>query len=369
MLTKIAKNLVDYSLDLSPGDKLNIIVRGQSQNQLGKEVERYAKSRGIKTRVGYENVDDFEKFSNDEYNQYLTTELKAMRACDACVLIVDLAPTRLSDYARERRNKFSQIVHFDCRCKKKWVLTSVPCIEACGSQELVDEMLDVYLKASSVDYAKMEQAMDSLVLEFSQADKVRIVAKGTDLTFSVKGMPIVKCVGKRNLPDGEVYSAPIRDSVNGYITYNMPSVYNGIVHSNIYFEFKNGKIVNASSSDTEELLKVLDTDEGARYIGEFSFGLNPFINKCYNNTLYDEKTSGTIHLTPGNAYERCNNGNKSLIHWDIVQSHNKVLGGGEIWFDDKLIRKDGLFIPENLKCLNPENLAKYIVEDANIKQK
>jgi aminopeptidase len=160
-----------------------------------------------------------------------------------------------------------------------------------------------------------------------------------------------------------VYTAPIKESVNGYITYNLPSIEGETTHNNIYFEFENGKIINATSDHSKELNEVLDTDEGARYIGEFSFGLNPFITKCYNNTLYDEKISGTIHFTPGNAYEKCNNGNKSVIHWDIVQSHLPEFGGGEIWLDSTLIRKDGLFVVEDLKCLNPDELIQSLSQN------
>jgi len=369
MLNKIAENLVNYSLSLNPGDKLNIIVRGSSQLPLGKEIEKVCKDKGITTRIGFENVKEFDTFTNEEYKHYVENEYKEMKLCDACILLADQAPVKLSDKGYKRREKFFDIVHFKVRLKKKWALTSIPCIEACGSEEKVNEMLNVFMKASSVDYSKMEIAMDSLVSRFSKTDCVKIIAQDTNLSFSVKDMPIVKCIGKRNLPDGEVYCGPIKNSVNGYITYNLPSIYNGVVHNNIYFEFKNGKIIKAKSSNTKELLKILNTDEGSRYIGEFSFGLNPFIKKAYNNTLFDEKISGTIHFTPGDSLSKSDNGNRSTVHWDIVQSHNPSLGGGEIWFDRELIRKDGLFVPEDLKCLNPENLAKAISKENIIYQK
>ena len=211
----------------------------------------------------------------------------------------------------------------------------------------------------------MSHAMDNLVKRLAKADRVRIIATNTDLAFSIKGLPPIKCIAKRNLPDGEVYTAPVKTSVNGYITYNMPIVYNGITHNNVYFEFKDGKIVNESSDHPEELTKILNTDEGARYIGEFSFGLNPFVKKCFNNALYDEKISGTIHLTPGLAYERCNNGNKSSIHWDIIQSHAPEFGGGEIWIDGELIRKNGIFVVPDLECLNPSNLISFVDAENN----
>lgn len=360
MLDKIAKNIVDYSLEMISGEKLNIIVRGKSQEVLGKEIEKFANQKGIITRLGYENYSDFEIFTNQEFENYLQNEICEMNKCDACVIIADMIPIKLSDMANKRYNLYFNDVHKNIRLKKRSVLTSLPCIEKYNDEDLFQEIYDTYIKASSINYNIMSLAMDNLVSRLKKADKVRIITKGTDLSFSVKGLPPIKCIGKRNLPDGEVYTAPIKQSINGYITYNLPIAYAGIVHNNVYFEFKDGKIIKEFSDHKEELTKVLNTDEGSRYIGEFSFGLNPFIKKCFNNALYDEKISGTIHLTPGFAYERCDNGNKSVIHWDIVQSHMPEYGGGEIWIDGELIRKDGIFVVDDLKCLNPLNLISLI---------
>ena len=189
-----------------------------------------------------------------------------------------------------------------------------------------------------------------------KTDKVRLVAKGTDLTFSIKGIPAVKCAGHMNIPDGEVYTAPVKDSVNGVITFNAPTLENGIKHENVRLVFKNGRIVEATSSDTKALNDVLDTDEGARYVGEFAIGVNPYVTSPMLDILFDEKISGSIHFTPGCCYDDAYNGNKSSVHWDMVLIQTPEWGGGEIYFDDMLIRKDGLFVTESLRCLNPENL-------------
>ena len=159
-----------------------------------------------------------------------------------------------------------------------------------------------------------------------------------------------------NIPDGEVYTAPVKTSVNGRITYNTASLEDGFTYENICFEFKDGKIINATANDTKRINKVLDTDEGARYIGEFSFGLHPNIHNAILDTLFDEKIAGSIHFTPGSCYEDANNGNHSAVHWDLVLVQTPEYGGGEIWFDDVLIRKDGVFVLDSLKGLNPENL-------------
>jgi aminopeptidase len=198
--------------------------------------------------------------------------------------------------------------------------------------------------------------MDSLKALMERTDRVRIVGPGTDISFSIKGIPAVKCSGDRNIPDGEIYTAPVKNSVNGVISYNCPSVNNGIRFENVRLEFKDGKIINATANDTEAVNKVFDTDEGARYVGEFALGVNPFINEAMGDILFDEKISGSIHFTPGNCYAGAPNGNSSAIHWDLVLVQTPAFGGGEIYFDDVLIRKDGRFVLPELDVLNPENL-------------
>lgn len=215
---------------------------------------------------------------------------------------------------------------------------------------------DFYFDVCTLDYSKMDKAMDALKARMDAADKVRLVGKTLDLSFSIKGIPTIKCAGKMNIPDGEVYTAPVKDSINGHITYNTPSLQEGFTYENIHFEIENGKIVKASANDNEKINALLDTDEGARYFGEFAIGVNPYVLYPMKDSLFDEKICGSFHLTPGRSYDDADNGNKSSVHWDLVYIQRPEYGGGEIWFDGELIRKDGLFVPEDLKCLNPENL-------------
>jgi aminopeptidase len=190
-----------------------------------------------------------------------------------------------------------------------------------------------------------------------QTDKVRIIGEGTELTFSIKGMPCIKDAGIMNLPDGEVYTMPVKDSVNGIITYNTPSLKEGFTYENIRFEIKDGAIIHATGNDSERINKLLNTDQGSRYFGEFGIGLNPYIEHVMKDTLFDEKVWGSFHFTPGCVpVSSPGNDNWSELHWDIVNIQRPEYGGGEIWFDDILIRKDGMFIPNTLKGLNPENL-------------
>ena len=253
---------------------------------------------------------------------------------------------------------YSQPVHMETRLPKtKWVVLRYPSPSMAQQAQMSTEAFeDFYFSVCNLDYNKMSKAMDPLKALMEKTDKVHLKGPGTDLTFSIKGIGAMKCDGEKNIPDGEIYTAPVRDSVNGIITYNTPSMVQGFKYENVSFTFENGKIVNATANDTDRINHYLDTDEGALYIGEFAIGVNPNINNAICDILFDEKIAGSIHFTPGNSYDDVGNGNVSAIHWDLVLIQTPEYGGGEIWFDDVLIRKDGRFVLPELDCLNPENL-------------
>jgi aminopeptidase len=216
---------------------------------------------------------------------------------------------------------------------------------------------DFYFKVCTLDYAKMSRAMQPLKKLMERTDRVRLKGPGeTDLSFSIKNIPAICCDGKVNIPDGEVFTAPIKTSVNGVIRFNCPTIYRGVTHSDVRLVFRDGKIVEASSSATKKLNEVLNTDPGARYVGEFAIGFNPHVTKPMKDILFDEKIAGSIHFTPGACYDEASNGNKSKIHWDLVMRQTPEVGGGEVWFDGKAVRKDGRFVVKELKGLNPQNL-------------
>ena len=249
-------------------------------------------------------------------------------------------------------------VHIEQRVPHtRWVVLRYPTPAMAQATRMSEEAFEnFYFDVCTLDYGKMSKAMDALVELEKKTDKVRLVAPGTDLSFSIKGLPPIKCAGEMNIPDGEVYTAPVRDSVNGVISYNAPSEYQGFEFKDVRLEFKDGKIVKASANDSDRINQVFDTDEGARYVGEFAIGVNPYITKPMGETLFDEKIAGSIHFTPGNSYDDCFNGNRSAVHWDLVLMMDPASGGGEIWFDGRLVRKDGRFVIPELECLNPENL-------------
>ena len=253
---------------------------------------------------------------------------------------------------------YGKPVHFDRRinhtrwCVLRWPSPSMAQL----AQSSTDAFEDFYFRVCTLDYARMTQAAMPLVERMKRTDRVHITGPGTDLRFSIKDIGVVPCFGERNIPDGECFTAPVRDSVEGTIRYNTPSVYLGTTYDKLEFTFEKGRIVKAVGNPQDKLDQLLDTDEGARYIGEFSLGFNPHVLHPMKDTLFDEKIAGSLHFTPGACYDTTNNGNKSKVHWDLVLIQRPEYGGGEIRFDGELIRKDGLFVVPDLMGLNPDRL-------------
>ncbi len=278
----------------------------------------------------------------------------AIRGADNSAELSDVPSEKMKLYTKH----WMHPVHMEHRVKKtKWVVLRYPSASMAQEAKMSTEAFeDFYFDVCTFDYSRMTEAVKPLVERMEQADHVRIVGPGTELSFSIKDIGVVPCDGERNIPDGECFTAPVKDSVNGVLQYNTPTIEHGVTHENVRLVFKDGQIVEATGSDTKKLNEVLDTDEGARYIGEWSMGYNPFILNPMKDILFDEKIAGSFHFTPGQAYESADNGNRSEVHWDMVCIQRPEYGGGEIFFDGELIRKDGLFVPEALQALNPDRL-------------
>jgi aminopeptidase len=266
--------------------------------------------------------------------------------------------SQFADVPHERMDLYQQhwwkAVHTDVRiAKTKWVVLRYPTDSFAQAANMSTAAFeDFYFNVCTADYAAMKEAQVPLAERMRKTDRVRLVAAGTELEFSIKNIPVIECWGERNIPDGEVFTAPVKDSINGRIRFNTQSRYQGTVFDNIEFEFKAGKIVNAKANETAKINQILDSDAGGRYCGEFAIGVNNRIRHPMLDTLFDEKIGGSIHLTPGNAYETADNGNRSRIHWDLVLIQRPDYGGGEIWFDDELVREDGRFVHSDLQRLN-----------------
>lgn len=366
-IDKLAEGLVNYSIALRRGEKVFIEATDVPEEIVCALLEKVYAVGGIpyvklvankvqRSLLMGANAESIKKLA--EYEAYIMNDMDAYIGVRGFKNEFELSDVP-ADISSEYQRSFFFPVHHEIRVKKtKWVILRYPSDGMSQLSEMSTEKFeDFFFNVCTLDYAKMSSAMDPLVELMNRTDKVRLVAKNTDITFSIKDIPAIKCSGLRNIPDGEVYTAPVKNSVNGVITYNAPTTSGGKKYENISLTFKDGKIVNATcSGDNEELNKIFDTDEGARYVGEFAIGVNPYVNKPMLDILFDEKIAGSIHFTPGCCYDEAWNGNQSGVHWDLVLIMTPEYGGGEIWFDDVLIRKDGLFVLDSLKALNPENL-------------
>ncbi|MEK3904117.1 MULTISPECIES: aminopeptidase [unclassified Paenibacillus] len=365
-IQKLAANLVGYSVNVQPGENVLVEMIGSERDLIKAVVEEVGKAGG---RAFVQLTDrtvlrSMLKYATPEgIKTWAEIDLNRMKQMDCYIGIrAGENVNDLSDVPEENMKLYNSLyshpVHSEQRVKHtKWVVLRYPNASMAQLANTSTEAFeDFYFEVCNLDYAKMDKAQDSLAELMRRTDKVRILGPGTDLTFSIKGIGAEKCSGQKNIPDGEVYSAPVRDSVNGTISYNAASIYNGVTFENVKFTFENGRIVEAASNDTARLNEILDSDDGARHIGEFAIGFNPYILHPMKDILFDEKIAGSLHFTPGQAYDVTDNGNRSSIHWDLVLIQRPDYGGGEIYFDDVLIRKDGIFVVPELEGLNPENL-------------
>lgn len=365
----LARQLIEYSVKLKSGETLYLETKGKETLELAKEIIRIATEKGATPFWYYNDESLLRQFvgnaSEDQVRRQAELHMELMKRTDAYIgLRGSDNPFDMADIDQEKIDRFNTLfskpVHLEQRVKHtKWVVLRYPNNAMAQLAETSQESFEsFYFDVCCLDYARMSRAMDKLIALMEATDEVHIMAPGTDLTFSLKGIACVKCDGHRNIPDGEVYTAPVRDSVNGKITYNTPSLHQGVVYNNISFTFNDGRIADATAdANIDKLNSVLDTDEGSRYIGEFAIGVNPFILHPMKDTLFDEKIAGSFHFTPGQCYDEAPNGSQSAVHWDLVQIQRPDYGGGEIWFDGKLIRKDGKFIDDEMeRAFSKENL-------------
>lgn len=363
---KLAETLIRFSTRVQRGDNVLIQARNET-DELVRALVRETYAAGGNPFVWLNNtaVERELALGCNEEQLKLRAEVDAMLMSKMDVYIGYTAvqnDSEMSDVPTERMELVSRLydepVHGEIRVPKtRWCVLRYPTAAMAQAASMSQEAFeDFFFEVCTMDYSRMNKAMDPLKALMEKTDRVRIVGSGTDLSFSIRGLPAVKCAGDCNIPDGEIYSAPVRDSVNGIISYNTPSIMDGFTFENIRLTFENGKIVRAEANDTERINRIFDMDEGARYVGEFAIGVNPYITSAMKNTLFDEKIMGSFHFTPGASYDDCFNGNRSALHWDLVCIQTPEYGGGEMYFDDTLIRKDGRFVLPELEGLNPENL-------------
>jgi len=361
-IAQFAEILVDYSTRVKKGDVVLINAAGFEAAPLVKELYALCLKRGAKyveysfsnpeiDRQFYNlaNRQQLEHFPQHKLDFYKTlTVYIGISAGENSMVMANARQQAVVAYQKLTKPLIDQRVKHT-----RWMVTRYPTHAAAQEAKMsLEEYEDYLFSACCIDWNAESKKQEKLKKLMDRTKKVRIVAPDTDIVFSIDGLPGIKCDGRFNMPDGEVFTAPVRDSVQGHIAYNCPSIYQGKEYNGVRFDFKDGKIVKAVAEGglSAALNKILDTDEGARYIGEFALGINPGIRQPMRNILFDEKIFGSIHLTPGQAYDECDNGNRSAVHWDLV----RILNDGEIWFDDMLIQKNGRFVHKDLLQLNPD---------------
>lgn len=368
-ITRLAENLIKNSVKLKKGEQIYIEAIGLSTMPLVQELVKAAtKAGGVPfyyfneqalQKAFIENASVAQMKAQAEIHKQLMSNSQAyigVRGNDDLFKMSAVVPEKMNNYQKYYWNP----VHSEIRVPQtKWCVLRYPnAAFAAMSKMALEDFEDFYFDACLVDYVKMGQAMKPLKKLMDKTKKVRIVAPGTEVEFSIAGIKSIICDGQMNIPDGEVYTAPVKDSINGVIQFNTDTTYMGTVFSNIRLVFKDGKIVEGHSMiNDDKFQKILNIDEGSRYMGEFALGVNPFVTQPMLDILFDEKISGSFHMAIGNSYEdETNNGNKSAIHWDLVQMQDAEHGGGEIFFDEVLVRKNGRFVLPELIGLNPEKL-------------
>jgi aminopeptidase len=364
---KLAKLLINYSCSVKKGD--NILIEAiDVPHEFAEALVRAAADAGARPYVLLKsnriNRALMLAGSQEQWDTIAEVERAQMKKMQAYLgARGNTNISELSDVPSDKQKLYEMTVwkkvHRDIRVKHtRWCVLRWPSPSMAQQAEMSTEAFEnFYFSVCTMDYARMSRAMQPLVKLMNATDRVRLLGPGdTDLSFSIRDIPAIACDGHMNIPDGEVFTAPVRESANGVIHFNCPTIYRGVTHNDIRLVFRDGRIVEATSSATRQLNEVLDTDKGARYIGEFAIGFNPWCVKPMRDILFDEKIAGSIHFTPGACYEEASNTNQSAIHWDMVLIQTPEYGGGEIHFDGKVIRRDGRFTKRELAGLNPERL-------------
>jgi aminopeptidase len=363
---KLAKVLVEYSTRLKRNETV-LIETFDVPDEMTIALVRAARRAGATPFVQIQrsriNRELAFKATDRQLNLTALHELSRMKKMNAYIAIRGSNNiTELSDVPAEQMKLLAKKMRpvNDQRVQKtKWVVLRWPNPSMAQLAGMSSEAFeDFYFDVCTLDYRKLQPGMKALKKLMEQTDRVEIKGPGTDLRFSIKGIGAVICGGDRNIPDGEVFSCPVKQSVQGHVSFNAPTIYQGIGFDNIRLEFRDGKVIKGTSNQTEKLNKILDSDPGARYIGEFSLGFNPHVLHPMRDILFDEKIAGSFHFTPGQAYEDADNGNRSQVHWDMVSIQRPDYGGGEVYFDGKLIRRDGDFLPAPLRSLNRSRFVK-----------
>lgn len=364
-IDKVAKQVIEYSVHLQPGEKVLIDIWDEAFD-FAQALMEAAQRAGAFPYINLQSVRLNRQMilgaTEESMESWYRYENYRMEDMDAYIVVRKQHNTKeYADIPMESMklyNKYYGLLHYGTRLvKTKWCVLRYPnSVFAQAAGMSTEKLEDFYFDTCSLNYRRMNELAEPLNDLMIRTDRIEIKAPGTDLSFSVKGTCKPCACGIFNIPCGETGMAIIPESANGVISYNQPSLFQDTLFEDIRLVLQDGIIVEATSNHTEKMNQILDTDANARRIGEFAMGFNPYITRSIQDTLFDEKMAMSMHFTPGNDSVY----NPSAIHWDIVTSHAKEYGGGEIWADGVLIRKDGLFVLPELEQLNPENMKREL---------
>lgn len=350
-IEKLADILVNYSTRVQKGD--HVLIRSAPlARPLVEEVYRLAVRNGAfpLVRLSFDSLAEiYYQEASDQQLDYLNP-ISKFEVENAQVIISIHAPENsrtltASDPAKLRRASITNrpVQEHIMKGGVRWVLCNYPTPSLAQDADMsLGAYADFLFAATNIDWRAASDMMHRIKERFDRAEEVRIVGPQTDLRFSIAGRPGIVCDGRYNMPDGEVFYAPVEDSVEGTIYYELPAIYAGREVNGIRLTFKDGRVVDASATHGEELLQqLLNADEGARRLGEFGIGCNYGIKRHTKDILFDEKIGGTVHLALGAAYPESGGTNHSAIHWDMVKD---LRHGGELYLDGELVQKDGRFL-------------------------
>ncbi|MCL2149884.1 MAG: aminopeptidase [Dehalococcoidia bacterium] len=361
-IEKLAELLVGYSVGVKPGDKVAIVAPAIAAPLTRAIYAKVLQAGGFPwvmassadtmellyrygSREQLEYVHEGQRLITEKYDVRIVIigeeNTKALSRIDpAKMVIYDQARTELTD-AMMRRSAAGEL---------RWVLAPYPTNAFAQDAEMsLGDYEDFLYKACLPDlvdpigyWQKVATEQERIVQWLKGRDQVHVIGPETDLRLSVAGRTFINCAGKFNVPDGEVFTGPVEDSAEGYVYFSYPAIESGREVIGIRLHFSQGRVIKATAEKNEDfLLKTLDTDAGARYLGEFAIGTNEGITQFTREILFDEKIGGSFHMALGAGYPETGSRNKSAIHWDMVCD---LRDGGEIRVDGELLYRNGKFV-------------------------
>jgi len=346
---KLAQLAVRYSIFVKPGEK--VIISGGSE-ALSFLVELYKeiilqKAHPI-VKVNLPDVSDFfYKYATKEQLEYFPQYwMDTIKKADKYIgVVTNLNTKELTNSDSKKISARQKIVHplsdYICNEKDKIRRCTIAYPVHALAQEAemsLSEYENFVYHACLQDWKKLGKKIDKITKKFEKGKRVHLIGEGVDLKFSITGKNCISDKGEENMPGGEVFMAPVRESLNGWIKFDYPAIKAGKEVTDIELKFENGKVTESKATKNQDFLReMLNTDENSRYIGEFGIGCNPHINKFTKELLFDEKIGGTIHLALGMAYKENGGGNDSAIHWDLVKDMKK----SKIILDNKIVQENG----------------------------